>query len=122
VSTLLDSLGIVEAAKQELDEAVGLVLKQIQNVEGESLDERWKAYVKIHELLPAETYGDGFIEDINTRWTIYDDFYIERHETVDYPTMYQRIKDMLGVKQSEALDMWRERVLATGDGSFTYDW
>lgn len=122
MSTLLDSLGIVEAAKQELDEAVGLVLKQIQNVEGESLDERWKAYVKIHELLPTETYGDGFIEDINTSWTMYDDFYIERHETVDYPTMYERIKAQLEVKQSEALDMWRERVLATGDGAFTYDW
>lgn len=91
------------------------------------LEERWALFEECSAagLLGKATYGDGFIDTLNRNGTLYDDFYIERYQTVDYTDMYKRIledEDEEDEYPQEAIDAWREAVLASGKGSFTYDW
>lgn len=99
------------------------------------LDSRWYFYdllVKAGVLREIETYGDGFIETLNENMTLYDDLSYERHETVKYLEMYERIQDNSGDEDAwnerwksitqETIDAWREQVLASGFSGFCYDW
>lgn len=95
------------------------------------LDERWEAFeilVNGSVLTSTELYGDGFIDTLRVEGkrelTLYDDFYIERHETTSYTRFLERILDVF---QGDGLDMlslakWKEKVLASGYASFTFDW
>jgi hypothetical protein len=98
------------------------------------LDTRWEAYtilVKGNVLTAKESYGDGFIDtlDVGRELTAYDDFYIERHETVKFLDMYERFGEWeagaYGNKvppTPESVIAWKEKVLASGYASFRYDW
>lgn len=99
------------------------------------LDSRWYFYdllVKAGVLREIEAYGDGFLDTLNKNMTLYDDLSYERHETVKYLEMYERIQDNFGDENAwnepwksvtqETVDAWREQVLASGEAGFTYDW
>lgn len=86
-----------------------------------SLEDRWQAFELVYKELPTELYGNGFIDELGSNVALYDDFYVERHETVSYKDMWDRIRDYDEYSE-EVCDHWRECVLASGDGSFRYDW
>jgi hypothetical protein len=124
VSRLIEA---VETAKNGL----APILEQLKDP-SIPLDERWKAYtdlVKAGVLDNNEIYGDGFVDTLGENLTLYDDFYVERHETRDFIDMYDHIMESDGDYQKELvaaretnLAAWQEEVLASGYSSFTYDW
>jgi len=66
------------------------------------LETRWEAYailVNGNILVEDNGYGDGFIDtlkydnDPDGEYTLYDDFYMERHETKTFPDMLDQIND-----------------------------
>jgi hypothetical protein len=78
------------------------------------------------------------IEDKVGEISWYDDFYIERHETVDMFDLIERIREDVKygamdyaytkritkkfVECSELLDEWREEILQMNLESFEFDW
>ena len=90
------------------------------------LDDRWKMFIRLVtlKLLPEQSYGDGYVEVLGSKYSLYDDFHIERYQTVDYEQMWEWISDSYRGKKFEgaAVDKWREQVLASGYGSFVHDW
>lgn len=94
------------------------------------LADRWIAYTKLVEnnILEDDIYGDGYI-DILGNLTLYDNFHVDRHQTMSFPDMYEHIMEADGEYQKELveardknLSQWQEKVLASGYASFTYDW
>lgn len=118
-------------AKEELDSNLKIVLESLKDT-SVPLDERWDVYkvlVKKNIIIETESYGDGFIESFlesssGRELTPYDDFYIERYETTSYTSLWDRIKDRVDqdVITAESADRWREKVLASGQAGFRYDW
>lgn len=127
VDQLIDSINSSKKAAIELGQ-------KMINDPVAPLTQRWELFVRLVEagILPEETYGDGFIDELDENATLYDDFNVERHETVTYPGMYSRMLkggewdsvNKVGTPMYDAsmMDAWREKVLAAGYGSFTYDW
>lgn len=98
-----------------------------------NIDERWNAYefmVKNGVLNKKQSWGDGFIDVLKRtdgrELTMYDDFYVDRHNTVLFVDMYEAIMEygeMHGVELTgESIENWRETVLAHGLASFVHDW
>lgn len=87
-----------------------------------TLNERWKVYLKVENLLPTSIYGDGFIEKLDTNLTLYDDFYMERHQTCNFSDILEKIEEDGKEIPLEKLENWKETVLQSGHGSFIYDW
>lgn len=109
--------------KNQIDEAVALTLSCLTNP-AYDLEDRWQLYLQIvnNNLLDnIELFGDGFIDTLGGNLTIYDNFYAERYQTVEYFDMWDTIlEDEHGT--SETRDEWREKVLASGYSGFKYDW
>jgi len=131
-----------EALKESLNAAIGLkahadaaarCAKSLLANQAIPLDERWDAYVKlcVADLISeVDCCGDGYIDFLEHKdgdeLTMYDHFYIERHETRSYIDMYDYLIPG-NYRFSEHLvpgsvDAWREKVLASGYAAFTYDW
>ena len=95
-----------------------------------SLEERWDAFVLLvnkNIFVNEQSYGDGFLSEVfgNDKVSLYDDFNMDRGQTMTFPEVWESMLDMDEgetyedpFKQSE----WRERVLASGFSSFTHDW
>lgn len=87
-----------------------------------SLDDRWYSYGHaVHKkyLTANESYGDGYITLLGLD-NPYDDLHMERHTTTDF-------YDILSYVDKPVLDdgqvtFWKEKVLASGYASFTFDW
>lgn len=130
MSITLRAQKFVEARKM-LNEGVQPLLNSLKTTDL-PLEDRWASFttlVKGDVLTEIESYGDGFIEELDTNMTLYDDFNCERHETMLYTDMYERIMEADGDYQKKLvaaretnLDAWRERVLACGKAGFTNDW
>lgn len=96
------------------------------------LETRWQAYKTLVDkdiLVNNETYGHGFLDELGDNLTLYDDFYIERHQTSNFTEMYDHLMEADGSYQERLvaardanLAKWQEAVLASGYSSFTYDW
>lgn len=98
------------------------------------LDTRWEAYtilVKGEVLTDGDGYGDGFIDTLKdpdgSEYTLYDDFYMERHETKTYPNMLESFMEWNTFDEKkkptpESVIEWKEMVLASGNANFTNDW
>lgn len=104
-----------------LGDAIKDQFKKIATDKNIPLNDRWAIFKLVENVLPCETYGDGNIDTLDSGACLYDDFYIERHETVEYISMYERIVDREKYTQDQ-IDAWREAVLADGNGSFEFDW
>ncbi len=80
---------------------------------------RWEIFEKSYSLLDNKAYGDGFVEILGKNITLYDDFHIDRNQTTSYLDLFA---DIVERGYIENLDEWKELVLQSGYGSFTYDW
>lgn len=98
-----------------------------------SLEERWEFFKNAPSNFKKHGgYAPCLItldnKDTNLSW--YDDFYIERHETVDIVDIVVRLELQDGEGQvftyfennPEAIDLLKEEILRLNIGSFTYDW
>lgn len=62
---------------------------------------------------------------INRKITWYDDFYIERHQTVDMCDVIEYIQESdrpICVDLAAHIDEFKEEILSINLGSFIYDW
>lgn len=111
------------AKKSELDDLLNEAVRAFQNKD-EPLDHRWDAYTQLVGLgcLNRKTWSaDGLTRVIDDNLSLYDDFYIERHETKSFIEMDKIINEEHDFDQ-EKVDAWREAVLETECSHFTYDW
>lgn len=109
--------------QQMVDKNVKEVLTSLKD-KSIPLDDRWKAFIEMGEKvkMPIETYGDGFVEILHKNLTMYDDFYIERHQTVKYVDLYEQIEELDTEIPEENIAKWKEAVLQSGYGGFIHDW
>lgn len=96
-------------------------VRQVLNDTTIDLNVRWDLFEQSHAILPTESFGDGYVETLSSKFTLYDDFYVDRYQTCDYVDMYEKVTTELEVDQ-ENIDKWRELVLKSGYGSFEHDW
>lgn len=96
-----------------------------------SLDDRWSMFEQMcaAHLLGNNGYGSGFLTELAgkpRKLSLYDNFNVERYETITYLDMYEIIqedlKDDEDKYEPENIDAWREAVLASGYMSITHDW
>jgi len=99
------------------------------------LEKRWELYEKLATagVLGKNSCGDGYLDvlDPTDSLSLYDDFNVDRHQTVTYLKLYKKIlaanasaakyEEPLPYTQ-EAIDDWREEVLFGGDSEMVYDW
>lgn len=117
----------VEVLSQKLAEAKGAIAPMLKD-QTIPLDERWTAFQRLMTLAPlkVQSYGDGFVDWLGDNLTLYDDFYIERHETVMYVDFLERITDEYFSEKRpispENIAEWKEQVLQSGYGGFKFDW
>lgn len=98
------------------------------------LEERWTAYKIACDggvISRFDSYGDGFLSliknDKGRPCTPYDDFYIERYQSMMYAEFMEEyfLDDLEEGEEEglpEGLSDWQEAVLASGTKGFTYDW
>lgn len=117
---------LVEARKA-LDEQLPDIVSILQD-QSLSLDERWEAYAALVQgdvLITVQSYGDGFVETLSPRYTLYDHFHCDRYEVKRYLDM---IEDVEGdwfngeAPTEDASRSWKEKVLASGHAAFKNDW
>lgn len=126
MSITLKAKALAEARKS-LNEDLQPLLQSLKTTDV-PLEDRWAAYVTLvkgNVLTSIETYGDGFVETLNPKYTLYDHFYCERHQTMSYPDMLEQVEDewFNGEKPTdEAIREWKEEVLASGHAGFKHDW
>lgn len=115
-------------AKASLDANLKLVLESLKDTYV-PLDGRWTVYdtlVKRGILTKIDLCGDGFLDDLDTEreLTLYDDFYVNRYETVRYVDMMEKMSGDYGRINvtPESLSKWKEKVLRSGTAGFRYDW
>ena len=122
-------LEIVKAIKGDLDNALDMLIDELKNKDLD-LDERWAAYVDLVNdsvITKTELYGDGYIDTLGD-FTLYDDFYVERHETETFINILERLQDKMADEDDDELTTpekiieWKEKVLASGYASFEHDW
>ena len=87
------------------------------------LEDRWHSYeeaVRKEFLTATKSYGDGYITLLGLD-NPYDDLGMERHETSTFPEILDMIEHEQGISD-EQVAAWKEKVLASGYASFTFDW
>lgn len=123
MNLITDRLEKLIDMKKTVDEGLPEFLTIITD-ETLALETRWEIYstlCKFKILVNDEIYGDGHIDVLGNNLTVYDNFYIERHETFDYVDLLERIEQSDSLPK-ENLREWKEAVLQGGYSSFTYDW
>jgi hypothetical protein len=98
------------------------------------LDSRWLVFLASQDILPARCWVTSNVMDILTD-CLYDDFYIERHETVLFGSIVDRVKEGITAEGEQSskytakfdemykkLPEFKEAVLQSGYSGFVYDW
>lgn len=95
-----------------------------------ALEDRWKLFEAVQEMLPIQHYGSG-------QWGIfpgeseYDDYGVDRYETVHFIQRVEFLREMLEDYArneeplrytNEDIEAWQERVLESGYRGFRNDW
>ena len=117
--------------KKFLDSAIENTLHHLKD-KSIPLQERWEVYTTLVEdniINNNDPYGDGFIDVLGSNLTPYDHFYVEKHQTFSFTSVYETImdadeewnKDLFEAREKN-LEAWQEAVLQSGYSSFTYDW
>lgn len=99
----------------------------------EPLEERWNLFIISGNILPIHTWVHRVMDIYSD--CLYDDFHIERRETVLFADIDEQVVSNLPADGEEPdeynclyfqffqkRDLWREAVLASGYSGFTYDW
>ena len=128
--TINTRVAALVAARNFMNEELKPILESLKDT-NIALEDRWNAYIELVTndiLVNEENYGSGHI-DILGDLTMYDDFNVDRHQTLTYPEMYERIMDEDAEKwyprlfeARSNLSEWQEKVLSMGYSGFQYDW
>lgn len=96
------------------------------------VDVRWSCYRRLVQktvITDIESDGNGFVDLLDSTGEseilLYNDFWVERHQTVYYTDMYERILDLVeeGKITAESVDVWRAAVLKYPRyAGFVFDW
>lgn len=126
--SILEKLKTIEALNAEKNTVVQDLLTTIKD-KNIDLDTRWNLYtllVKNEYHRKISVCGDGYVDDVavdGEELIPYDDFYVERYETLSYISMCDRIVNTSSESVDQArLPAWKERVLQSGETHFKYDW
>lgn len=125
---LIHDTTVLISAKPDLSK-----IKEMLADDNLALNVRWDCYVKLVKaevLTDKVTYGDGHVSLLKAEGspdmeiTLYDDFFIERYETISYTDFADRINDNdYGHEWTEdSVDAWKREVLKTSNAMFTHDW
>lgn len=122
MSNLSQQVVILLGLKASLDAAAKSAIEALKET-SVPLDERWDAFTELvsnNIFVKNKSFGDGFVD------SPYDVFYMERGSTKKFTSAYEQLlnKDQNYPEPGSDidLDLWREKVLASGYSSFTYDW
>ncbi|USV40917.1 hypothetical protein [Xanthomonas phage BUDD] len=122
-----DAINLALSLKKTVDESVKVIVEQLQD-QTIPLDERWAAYktlCKADLITDVEKWGDGFVDTLvrldGDDTSLYDNFWIERHETTYFVEMFDRITDDEEYTPESIIE-WQEKVLNSGDRAFVFDW
>lgn len=83
----------------------------------------WDLYCEFYKVLPLDTMYPQWLEEVlgDTNVSLYDDFYIDRFESVDYIDLLEKIKESGGFPGFNE-DLFIQYVLKSGGRGFIYDW
>ena len=112
------------AARKTIDVGLEPVMEWLKD-QTESLDVRWDAFVALVDgnvLTKIKPYGDGYIETVDSSYTLYDTFYIDRYAETHYPDLLHRMEEFDNPPEADCIDEWKEQVLADGYAGFCNDW
>lgn len=130
MKTVTENVAALVEARELLKQGLTIIQPQLVD-QTIPLEERWAAYetlVKQDILINEESYGDGHLDMLGDNLTMYDDFYVERRQTLTYPDMYDTIMDAEGEYQERLVAAqaniapWQEYVLSRGYSGFCRDW
>ena len=131
-----DKLNSLIMAKEAIDSNLKTFMAALTDT-SIPLDDRWNAFKILCRkdiLTDVESYGDGnvsllrFDRGKRSEVELYDDFYYERHQTVDYVDMAERIEEGFGYGDNErgitpeSFAKWKEAALKSKHRGFVYDW
>lgn len=111
---------MIDSEIEKLDGQVKLMKSRFERLIAETsipLETRWRLfcdspdYLKNHKTWIVDIRLHG--EEIH--W--YDDFYINRHQTVDMKDIVEHLEEI-----DQDLAAFKEEILAKNLGSFVYDW
>jgi hypothetical protein len=122
-------IDVIRSLEREINAQFEL-LKPMLVDQSRSLDERWDAFKQVAHLMPIGPWSShGHLELIGIDCPY--DHGFERRETSLFEYMYDNFLGDLEYCESaeytcgytrEQLDTWREAILASGYGGFTYGW
>ena len=84
-----------------------------------SLDARWKVFLKAEHLLPEDSY----YFDIPSRFTYYDNLYCDKHQSIMFSKIIERLSsaEVDPLTEAETIEL-KEQMLNSGFGSCVNDW
>lgn len=131
-----DKLNSLIMAKETIDSSLKTFMAALTD-KSIPLDDRWNAFKILCSkdiLTDIESYGDGNVSILEfdrgkrSEVELYDDFYYERHQTVDYVDMAERIEEGFGYGDNErgitpeSFAEWKEAALKSKHRGFVFDW
>lgn len=83
----------------------------------------WDLYCEFYEILPVDSFCPQWIEEVlgEENVSLFDDFYIEKYETVDYIEFLEKIKKSKKFPDFNE-SLFIHYVLKSGERGFVYDW
>jgi hypothetical protein len=88
----------------------------------ETLEDRWKLFEESRELFPRYSWVMDIREIEVNDGNYYDDFGYDRHQTVDLVDLVYRIEDYPAKYSKFNVEQVKKEILASGYGSFIFDW
>lgn len=128
---------VIQRQANDLAETIGRLQDTFLKDQTQPLEERWEAYKAIAQYLTIDPYitNDCIREAFGENTSLYDDFYIEKYQTVKYTEFVENLEENLQVALEyrgpedvsvdytrEEIDKLRELVLASDKQGFVMDW
>jgi len=116
------NLTIYNKLKQEVEEELIIIKDYLKS--SSPLEARWEVFKKVYKDLPVGScYFNLHIPDYE-ELTYYDDLYCDRYQTISFPEIIERLSDDYRDKPvpEDKLNILKERMLQSGDGSCISDW
>lgn len=89
------------------------------------LEATWKVFTDVVDrgiFKNISCWHMSFMQSLDSGLSLYDDFCIERHQTVSFTEMYSAIEDFELDFDQDKIDDWRAEVLCSGYSGFVNDW
>lgn len=129
---------VIQRQANDLAETIGRLQDTFLTDQTQPLEERWEAYQVVADYLPIDPYitTDCIRGALGEYVSLYDDFRIQRYQTVKYTEFVENLEedlqyaleyrgpeeDVMPYYKREDIDKLRELVLASGKQGFVMDW